>query len=280
VTPLQAADDRDRFEQALLPHLGAAYNLARWLTRDEHDAEDVVQEAYFRALKSFSGFHGTDGRAWLLAIVRNACYTWLQQRHVREPAKAFDEEIHSVDTGVTPVSLLMQEENKQTVHQVVEELPAALREVIVLRELEGLSYKEIAAIADIPMGTVMSRLARARERTVDGRTDIGAYEVPAGEGAGDMAQPPAFALIRQSRAVQALTPMAAPVGARSLGVPLSQAAATVDLVFASWTRQAGGLIVAGSRHAAPHRTDRRPILRLRPPRNVGACAVPSRGQSS
>jgi RNA polymerase sigma factor (sigma-70 family) len=162
---LQGADERARFEQALLPHLDAAYNLARWLTRDDHDAEDVVQEAYLRALKSFAGFHGGDGRAWLLAIVRNTCYTWLQRKRVRQPATAFDEEIHSGDAGpVTPVILLLQDEDKQAVHRAVEELPVDLRLVIVLRELEGMSYKEIAAIADIPMGTVMSRLARARER--------------------------------------------------------------------------------------------------------------------
>ena len=162
---MQEADERRRFEQVLLPHLNAAYNLARWLTRADHDADDVVQEAYLRALKSFAGFHGTDGRAWLLAIVRNACYTWLQQKRVRQPGAAFDEEIHTPDTGaVTPVNLLLQKEDKQTVRRAVEELPVDLREVVVLRELEGLSYKEIAAIADIPMGTVMSRLARARER--------------------------------------------------------------------------------------------------------------------
>jgi RNA polymerase sigma factor (sigma-70 family) len=162
---LDTADEGGRFEQALLPHLGAAYNLARWLTRNEHDAEDVVQEAYLRALKSFGGFHGSDGRAWLLAIVRNSCYTWLQKKRLREPATAFDEEIHAVDaSAATPVNLLLQKETKQAVHQAVEELPVDLREVVVLRELEGLSYKEIAAIADIPMGTVMSRLARARER--------------------------------------------------------------------------------------------------------------------
>lgn len=162
---MQATDERGRFEQALLPHLGAAYNLARWLTRNEHDAEDVVQEAYLRALRSFGGFHGGDGRAWLLTIVRNACYSWLQNKQLREPVTAFDEELHSQTAGaVTPVTVLLQKENKQAVRQAVEELPVDLREVIVLRELEGFSYKEIAAIADIPMGTVMSRLARARER--------------------------------------------------------------------------------------------------------------------
>jgi RNA polymerase sigma factor (sigma-70 family) len=161
---LQEADVRGRFEQAVLPHLAAAYNLARWLTRDDHDAEDIVQEAYLRALRSFGGFHGADGRAWLLAIVRNACYTWLKQKRLREPATVFDETIHSADTAVTPVTLLLQKENKQVIRQAVEELSVDLREVIILRELEGMSYKEIAVIADIPVGSVMSRLARARER--------------------------------------------------------------------------------------------------------------------
>lgn len=162
---VQRSDERGRFEQALLPHLDAAYNLARWLTRDEHDAEDLVQEAYLRALKSFGGFHGSDGRAWLLTIVRNACYTWLQQKRVREPVTTFDEAVHGVDVAAgTPVTLLLRKEDTQTVRQAVEELPVDLREIVVLRELEGLSYKEIAVIADIPLGTVMSRLARARER--------------------------------------------------------------------------------------------------------------------
>ena len=157
-------DERTRFEQALMPHLGAAYNLARWLTRDEHDAQDVVQEAYLRALKFFGGFHGHDGRAWLLTIVRNACHTWLQQKRARGSA-AFDEEIHGVDSkAVSPENALLRQESQQTVRQAVEALPVEHREVVVLRELEGLSYKEIAAIAGIPLGTVMSRLARARER--------------------------------------------------------------------------------------------------------------------
>ncbi len=163
--PLQAADERSRFEQAVLPHLGAAYNLARWLTRDDHDAEDVVQESYLRALKSFAGFHGGDGRAWLLAIVRNACYTWLEKKRGRQPATPFDEAVHTLDSGsVTPDTLLRQKEDREAVHEAVAALPVDLREVVVLRELEGFSYKQIAAIANIPMGTVMSRLARAREQ--------------------------------------------------------------------------------------------------------------------
>jgi RNA polymerase sigma-70 factor (ECF subfamily) len=160
---LPGPEERARFEQALLPHLGAAYNLARWLMRDDHSAEDAVQEAYVRALKSFGGFHGVDGRGWLLAIVRNVCYTWLQQQRSRGPVASFDEAHHGADP-LNPETLVLRKEEQQTVRQAVDELPAELREVVVLRELEGLSYKEIAAIADIPLGTVMSRLARARER--------------------------------------------------------------------------------------------------------------------
>jgi RNA polymerase sigma factor (sigma-70 family) len=164
-SPLQGAEERERFEQALLPHLDAAYNLARWLTHDDHDAEDLVQAASLRALKSFSGFHGANARAWLLTIVRNACYTWLEQKRARGPATAFDEEIHGVESdAMDPEKRLLREEAQQSVRRAVEGLPVELREVVVLRELEGLSYKEIAAIAGIPLGTVMSRLARARER--------------------------------------------------------------------------------------------------------------------
>jgi RNA polymerase sigma factor (sigma-70 family) len=162
---LYGADERARLERALVPHLDAAYNLARWLTRDAHDAEDVVQEAYLRAVKSFAGFHGGDGRAWLLAIVRNTCYTWLQAKRGRAPDTAFDEARHGVaadDKG--PEHVLLRQEDRQWVRQAVEALPVELREVVVLRELEGLSYQEIAAVADIPLGTVMSRLARARDR--------------------------------------------------------------------------------------------------------------------
>jgi RNA polymerase sigma factor (sigma-70 family) len=164
-SPLQGVEERERFEQALLPHLDAAYNLARWLTHDDHDAEDLVQAAYLRALKFFGGFHGANARAWLLTIVRNACYTWLEQKRVRGPATAFDEGIHGVESdAMDPEKRLQREEDQQSVRRAVEELPLELREVVVLRELEGLSYKEIAAIAGIPLGTVMSRLARARER--------------------------------------------------------------------------------------------------------------------
>jgi RNA polymerase sigma-70 factor (ECF subfamily) len=154
-----------RFEQAVLPHLPAAYNLARWLTRNDHDAEDVVQEAYVRAFRFFDGFHGGESRPWLLAIVRHTCYTWLQHNRGREPVTGFDEDIHSVDReAANPETLLLHRTNQLLLRQALEELPVEFREVIILRELEGLSYKEIAAIADLPVGTVMSRLARGRKR--------------------------------------------------------------------------------------------------------------------
>jgi RNA polymerase sigma factor (sigma-70 family) len=154
-----------RFEEAVLPHLAAAYNVARWLTRNEHDAEDVVQEAYVRALKFFGGFHGGNSRAWLLAIVRNTCYTWLQHNRPQDGTTEFDEEIHSLDAeAANPETLLLQTVNHQLLRQALEELPVEFREVVIWRELEGLSYKEIADIAKVPIGTVMSRLARARKR--------------------------------------------------------------------------------------------------------------------
>jgi len=176
-TPLQGADDRERFEHALLPHLDSAYNLARWLTRDDHDAEDMVQASYLRALKFFGGYRGANSRAWLLTIVRNACYSWLEQKRARG-ATAFDEEIHGVESHTSaPDKQLFREDLKQSVREAVEELPLELREVVVLRELEGLSYKEIAQIAEIPLGTVMSRLARARERLRGRLRDCGDWEL-------------------------------------------------------------------------------------------------------
>jgi RNA polymerase sigma-70 factor (ECF subfamily) len=148
----------------MLPHLPAAYRLARWLLRSEHDAEDVVQEAYLRAFKSIGRFHGTDGRAWLLAVVRNACYTWMGRRRGRETAP-FDDRLHDGGSEeMNPERLYLQKATGELMRAALEELPEDAREVLVLRELEGYSYKEIAAITDTPLGTVMSRLARARER--------------------------------------------------------------------------------------------------------------------
>lgn len=161
---------RARFEQAVLPHLDAAYDLARWLTRNDQDAEDVVQTASLRALQFIDGFQGTNPRAWLLTIVRNSFYSWLQQRNRgHEIADPFDEEIHSdIESGVpAPEAELLRRADSRLLRQGFESLPLPFREVMVLRELEGLSYKEIAAIAGIPIGTVMSRLARARRHLQD-----------------------------------------------------------------------------------------------------------------
>jgi RNA polymerase sigma-70 factor (ECF subfamily) len=153
-----------RFEQAILPHLGAAYNLACWLTRHGHDADDVVQEAFLRAYQFFDSFKGGDGRAWLLRIVRNTCYTWLEKNRPGQPAPVFDERIHGVGRPEAPDAALVAGEDRELLRQALTELPAEFREAIVLRELEGLSYKEIAGVTGVPVGTVMSRLARARQR--------------------------------------------------------------------------------------------------------------------
>ena len=151
------------FDQVVLPHLDAAYNLARWLTRNGHDAEDVVQEASLRALRFFGGFHGGNARAWLLAIVRNTCYDWLRRHRPSEVPVPFDEELHSAaDPGPTPEDFVIEQADRQRLREAIESLPLAWREVLILRELEGLSYREIADLAGIKIGTVMSRLARAR----------------------------------------------------------------------------------------------------------------------
>jgi RNA polymerase sigma factor (sigma-70 family) len=160
---VQAQSDSSRFEQTLLPHLDAAYNLARWLTGNDTDAEDVVQEAYLRAFKFFAGFHGDNSRAWLLKVVRNACYTWLQHNRPHALTIEFDETLHSGESD-TPEILVLQTVNTHWLKQALEALPPEFREAVILRELEGFSYKEIASLAEVPVGTVMSRLARARKR--------------------------------------------------------------------------------------------------------------------
>jgi len=153
------------FEEAMLPHLDAAHNLARWLLRNEQDAQDVVQEAYLRAFKSFGGFHGSNGRAWLLTIVRNTSYTLLKKNRVVDLTTAFDEEIHgSSHESASPATILEHSEDAELIKKAMNELPAEFREILALRHQEGLSYKEIADIAQIPPGTVMSRLARARAK--------------------------------------------------------------------------------------------------------------------
>src|SRR5215467_3738215 len=151
------------FEAVFLPHLDAAYNLARWLTRDPADADDVVQEAYFRAFKFFEGFHGGDSRAWILKIVRNTSFTWLQKNRPREIVYELDEDAHVAQTG-DPEADLIENLDRQELRRLVEELPTSNREILVFRDIQGLSYKEIAAITELPIGTVMSRLARARKK--------------------------------------------------------------------------------------------------------------------
>jgi RNA polymerase sigma-70 factor, ECF subfamily len=151
------------FEEAMLPHMDAAHNLARWLLRNEQDAQDVVQEAYLRAFKSFGGFRGSNGRAWLLTIVRNTSYTLLKKNNAADLTTTFDEEIHAAEhESASPAVLLEHSEDAELIRIAMDELPAEFREILVLRHQEGLSYKEIADIAQIPPGTVMSRLARAR----------------------------------------------------------------------------------------------------------------------
>lgn len=162
---MQKQNRRALFEQAVLPHLDSAYNLARWLTRNEQDAEDLVQEAYLRAFKFFDSFHGTDSRPWLLTIVRNTYYTWLQQKRVYEFVTPFDDELYTTgDESSDPEELMLRLADTELLRRALEELPGEFREAVVLRELEGLSYKEIAGITHVPLGTVMSRLARARKR--------------------------------------------------------------------------------------------------------------------
>jgi len=160
-----AAQERElaSFEETMLPHMDAAHNLAKWLLRNEEDARDVVQEAYLRAFKSFGGFYGSNGRAWLLTIVRNTSYTLLKKNRAVDLTTTFDEEIHaSGHESVSPATLLERSEDADLVREAMDKLPVDFREILVLRHLEGLSYNEIADIAQIPPGTVMSRLARAR----------------------------------------------------------------------------------------------------------------------
>jgi len=160
---MDAAAKRARFEQIVLPHLNAAYNLARWLTRNSHDAEDVVQESYLRAFRAFDSFEGSDSRAWLLAVVRNTCFSMLR-KNKNQPAIEFDETYTAADPSPDAEAVLISEAALGSLQECLEALPLEFREVIVLRELEELSYKEISDVARVPVGTVMSRLARARKR--------------------------------------------------------------------------------------------------------------------
>ena len=153
------------FERQVLPHLDAAYNLARFLMRNDQDAEDVVQEAALRAFRFFDSFRGENSRGWFLSIVRNTAFTALKRNRMDEETVVFDEELHGgaippMDAGIA----LDRARDRQTVRTAIEQLPAEFREAITLRELEGMSYKEIADVAGVPIGTIMSRLARARRQ--------------------------------------------------------------------------------------------------------------------
>ena len=170
---MAAESRRWRFDQVCMPHLDAAYNLARWLTRNEHDAEDVVQDAYLRAFRFFDGFRGGEVRAWLLTIVRHTCYSWLEKNRPAEVLTEFDEAAPAGEhtgfdpdmmaaEGGNPEAIALQNAHRRILNQAIAALPLGFREVLILRELEELSYKEIARVVDVPVGTVMSRLARAR----------------------------------------------------------------------------------------------------------------------
>jgi RNA polymerase sigma-70 factor (ECF subfamily) len=151
------------FEQEVLPHLDSAYNLARWLTGNRQDAEDVVQEAYMRALRFYGGFRGGSVRAWLLQIVRNTFYTWLGQNRPKHPTIEFDEQLFGADhSAPNPEQALLQTDSANLLRQALQRLPESFREVLILREFEGMSYKEIAEVTGMAPGTVMSRLSRAR----------------------------------------------------------------------------------------------------------------------
>lgn len=162
-----------RFQAIALPHIDSAFNLARWLAHSKEDAEDIVQEAYLRAFKFFDGFQGENGRPWLLSIVRNTFYTWHQQNKAGKNSVEFDEDLHAIDmeaaadapqAGKNPEALLIEKESRRELNRALKALPTEFREVLVMREFEELSYKEIAGIVGIPIGTVMSRLARGRKQ--------------------------------------------------------------------------------------------------------------------
>jgi RNA polymerase sigma-70 factor, ECF subfamily len=160
------------FEQDALPHLNSAYNLARWLTRNEQDAEDIVQEAYLRAFRFYDSFRGGDARPWLLKIVRNTYHSWLQQNPAGRLTDLDDNLVSSDPSFTTPEELLVHNSSGVLLRRALERLPTHCREALVLRELEGMSYKEISILLGVPTGTVMSRLARARVRLRQAITDL------------------------------------------------------------------------------------------------------------
>ncbi len=156
------------FQDVVLPHLDAAYTLARWLTRHPQDAEDVVQEAFLRALKYFAGYRGGDAKSWILTIVRNTSYSWMQRKRTLDVPIISEEVLpERPEEGSNPESVMLHAAHRLKVREAIRTLPLEFREVVVLRELEDLDYKEIASVVGVPIGTVMSRLSRARARLAE-----------------------------------------------------------------------------------------------------------------
>lgn len=169
-SPLKKAAKTELFEEIMLPHLNAAYNLARWLTRNDSDAQDVVQESYLRAFRFFGSYQGGDAKSWLLTIVRNTCHTWRQREQRGAAVIPFDEAAHSPSLAAAGEAALNAEERllrqarADALKSCIEALPLEYREVLVMRELQEMSYRQIAEVAGLAIGTVMSRLSRARKR--------------------------------------------------------------------------------------------------------------------
>jgi RNA polymerase sigma-70 factor (ECF subfamily) len=155
-------EGRARFEELVLPHLDAAYRLARLLVKRHEDAQDVVQDAYIKVLKGIETFRGENARAWILMIVRNTAYTWLKKHHANRYVIPFDEAIHQVPTEESLPESFYEERSRQ-LREALARLPIESREILVLRDIEGWSYKELASALKLPLGTVMSRLNRARQ---------------------------------------------------------------------------------------------------------------------
>ncbi|MDQ6633243.1 MAG: sigma-70 family RNA polymerase sigma factor [Gemmatimonadota bacterium] len=160
-----AQHHRERFEALILPHLDDAYTLARYLLRNEHDAQDVVQDAALRAFRYFDRYRDGDPRAWFLAIVRNCCFTWRRRHRSDRLTISFDDEVAPALEGSTATdALAIAQSDRAALERAVGSLPIEFREVVVLREVQGMSYSQIAAVIGVPIGTVMSRLSRARMR--------------------------------------------------------------------------------------------------------------------
>jgi RNA polymerase sigma-70 factor (ECF subfamily) len=162
-TSADAGEKIARFEALVLPHLNAAYNMARWMTRNTSDAEDITQEAMLRAFRFFDTFRGENGRVWLMTIVRNTCLTWIRRQLPQQNSAEFDERLHSdLEASLTPESEYLRQATGEQVRRAIEHLPPEYREVVLMRELEQMSYKEIAVVTQSPLGTIMSRISRGR----------------------------------------------------------------------------------------------------------------------